>query len=62
MNCLKLSPFMHIVALCETDITDLIREGLLSVICMEVFIMQFNSSSIVLNFTAYTRHVVCLQI
>jgi hypothetical protein len=46
---------MHIVALHGSEMTDLIREGLLFLLCIEASIMQFNRSVVVLDFTVYTR-------
>jgi hypothetical protein len=46
---------MHIVALRETEVTDLRREGLSFLMREEASIMRFKSAALVLDFTAYTR-------
>jgi hypothetical protein len=50
---------VHIVAFHESKVTDLIREGLLFITCVEASIILFNSSSLVLDITAYTRDFMC---
>jgi hypothetical protein len=46
------------MALHESEVTDLIREGLSFLMCREASIMQFNSSDPVFNFAEYTRDFV----
>jgi hypothetical protein len=55
------SLFVHIVAFHESEVTDLIREGLLFLMCAEASIMWFNNSVLVLDFTAHTRGLICPQ-
>jgi len=51
---------MHILALLENEVTDLVREGFL--ISTEASNIRFNNSALVLNFIAYTRGFVRPQI
>jgi hypothetical protein len=57
-----MSLIMHVVALLESEVTDLIREDFPFFMCTEASIIQFNSPALVLNFTAHTRDFICPQI
>jgi len=46
---------MHIVALCEGEVTDFIREDLSFLMCVKASIVRLNSSCLEFDFTAYTR-------
>jgi hypothetical protein len=52
---------MHIVALREMEVTDLRQEGWSFLVWVEASIMRFNSSALVLNFTAYTKDFIHAQ-
>jgi hypothetical protein len=43
------------VTLRENKVTDVIREGSMFLMCVEVSIVLFNSSALELDFPAYTR-------
>jgi len=45
----------------HNEVTDLIREGLLFFMGAEASATQFNSSILVLKFTAYIRNFICPQ-
>jgi len=49
---------MQIVALCESQVTDLVAEALSLLMCVEAAIMRFNSSVLVLDLTAHTRDII----
>jgi len=46
---------MHTVVLGQSEVTDLITEGLLFLMCTRASIMRFESSAILLDFPSYTR-------
>jgi len=50
---------MHTVALRESEVTDLITEGLSFHMCAETSIMRFNSSVLQTDSIAYTRYFMC---
>jgi len=52
---------MHLVAFRENVITDPIRECLSFLMYTEASIIRFNSSALVLDFTAYTGEFIRLQ-
>jgi hypothetical protein len=52
---------MHGVALRESEVTNFTRKGLLFLTCMKATILPFNSSALVLNFTAYIRDFILPQ-
>jgi hypothetical protein len=52
---------MHIVAHGESEVRDLMREGLSFLIFTEASITRFNSSALVLNFTTYNRDFIYPQ-
>jgi hypothetical protein len=46
---------MHTVVIHKSEVTDLITEGLLFLMCPGASIMRFETSAPVLDFPAYTR-------